>query len=174
MLLGISSRGAHAVGVVELRKLLIKHVLSDATEDHVQELAAMEAVPTAGDILERVINEDNLGEMDGLVADEDVQKHALCVSRPHKARTAPVDHLESTVEEPNSAGIAPEHEIAKLSRATPPSAAASSGAAPKRLHQIEPRKYVGGQTQAQVRSAASQSHDNLVNRRVAMRHWWMF
>ena len=25
--------------------MLIKHVLSDATEDHVQELAAMEAVP---------------------------------------------------------------------------------------------------------------------------------
>ena len=44
MLLGISQRGAHAVGVVELRKLLIRHVLSDATEDHVQELAAMEAV----------------------------------------------------------------------------------------------------------------------------------
>ena len=50
MLLGISTRGTHAVGVVELRKLLIKHVLSDATEDHVQELAAVEAVPTAGDI----------------------------------------------------------------------------------------------------------------------------
>ena len=62
MLLGISPRGAHAVGVVELRNLLIKHVLSDATEDHVQELAAMEAVPTAGDILERVINGDSLGE----------------------------------------------------------------------------------------------------------------
>ena len=52
MLLGISPRGAHAVGVVELAKLLIKHVLSDATDDHVQELAAMEAAPTAGDILE--------------------------------------------------------------------------------------------------------------------------
>ena len=59
MLLGISPRGAHAVGVVELRKLLIKRVLSDATDDHVQELAAMEAVPTAGYILELVINEDD-------------------------------------------------------------------------------------------------------------------
>ena len=36
MLLGISPRGAHVVGVMELRKLLINHVLSDATEDHVQ------------------------------------------------------------------------------------------------------------------------------------------
>ena len=125
MLLGISSRGAHTVGVVELRKLLIKHVLSDATDDHVQELAAMEAAPTAGDLLKSLINKDNLGEMGGLVAEdamkdvrEDVQKHARCVSRPHKtrskARTAPVDHPESTVEEPHSAGIAPapEHEIA--------------------------------------------------------------
>ena len=114
----------------------------------------MEAVPTAGDILERVINEDNLGEMGGLVAEgamkdvhEDVPKHAKCVSRPHKtrskARAAPVDHLESTVEQPHSAGIAPapEHEIAAAPRATPPSAAALSGAAPKRLQQIEPRKY---------------------------------
>ena len=49
----------------------------------------MEAVPTAGDFLERVINEDNLGEMCGLVAEdamkdvhEDVQKHAKRVSRP--------------------------------------------------------------------------------------------
>ena len=46
-------------------------MLSDATEDHVQELAAMEAVPTAADILDRVINEDNLGEMGGLVAGRD-------------------------------------------------------------------------------------------------------
>ena len=66
MLLGISPRGAHAVGVVELRKFLTKHVLSDATEDHVQELAATVAVPTAGDVLECVINEDNWGEMGGL------------------------------------------------------------------------------------------------------------
>ena len=29
-----------ALGVVELRKLLIKHVLSDATDDHVQVLAS--------------------------------------------------------------------------------------------------------------------------------------
>ena len=72
-----------------MRKLLIKRVLSDATEDHVQELAAMEAVPTVGEKLERMINEDNLGEMDGLVAEdamkdvhEDVQKHAKRVSRP--------------------------------------------------------------------------------------------
>ena len=142
MLLGISSRGAHAVGVVELPKLLIKHVLSDATEDHVQELAAMEAVPTAGGVLERVINEDNLGEMGGLVAEdamkdvhEDVQKHAKRVSRPQKtrskARAAPVDHLESTVSESHSAGIAPalEHEITPAPRATPRSAVASCGAA---------------------------------------------
>ena len=59
MLLGISPRGVHAVGVMELRKLLIKHVLSDATDDHAQELAAMEAAPTAVDVLERVINEDD-------------------------------------------------------------------------------------------------------------------
>ena len=77
----------------------------------------------------------------------DVQKDAKRVSRPHKtrskARAAPVDHPESTVEEPHSAGIAPalEHEIAPDLRATPPSAAASSGAASKRLRQIEPRKY---------------------------------
>ena len=142
MLLGISLRGAHAVGVVELRKLLIKHVLSDTTEDNVQELAAMEAVPTASDKLERVINEDNLEEMGGLVAEdamkdvhEDVQKHAKRVPRPHrtrsKARAAPVDHPESTVEEPHSADTAPapKHEIAPAPRATPPSAAASSGAA---------------------------------------------
>ena len=45
--------------------------------------------------------------------------------------------------EGHSAGIAPavENEIAPASRGTPPSAAASSGAAPKRLHQIELRKY---------------------------------
>ena len=56
--------------MVELRKLLIKHVLSDATEDHVQELAATEAVPTVGDVLERVINEDNFGNHGGgLVAE---------------------------------------------------------------------------------------------------------
>ena len=72
------------------------------------------------------------------------------------------------------------------------SAVASFGAAPQRLRRIESRKYsvveariflpmavsqstscpfgqgVGGQAQAQVRSAASQSHDNFVNRRVAM------
>ena len=114
----------------------------------------MEAAPPAGDIFERVINEDNLGEKCGLVAEdamtdmyEDVQKHAQRVSRPHKtrskARAAPVDHPEFTVEEPPSTGIAlaPEHEIAPDPRATPPSAAASSGAAPKRMHQIEPRKY---------------------------------
>ena len=115
MLLGISPRGAHAVGVVELCKLLIKHLLSDATDNHVQELAAVEAAPTAGDIVERVINEDNLGEMDGLVAEdamkdvhEDVQNHATRVSRPHKtrskARAAPVDHPVSTVEELHSGG----------------------------------------------------------------------
>ena len=42
------------------------------------------------------------------------------------------------MEEPHSAGIAlaPEHETAPAPRATPPRAAASSGAAPKRLHQI--------------------------------------
>ena len=78
---------------------------------------------------------------------EDVQKHAKRVSRPHKtrfkARAAPVDYPESSVEEPHSAGIARalQHEIAPSPRATPPSAAASSGAAPKRLHLIEPRKY---------------------------------
>ena len=54
-----------------------------------------------------MINEDNLGEMGGLVAEdamkdvhEDVQKHAKRVSRPHKtrskARAEPVDHPEST------------------------------------------------------------------------------
>ena len=54
-----------------------------------------------------------------------------------------MDHPESTVEEPHSAGIAPalEHEIAPDLRATPPSSAASSGAASKSLRQIEPRKY---------------------------------
>ena len=95
MLLGISPRGAHAVGLVELLKLLIKHVLSDVTEDYVQELAAMEVVPTAGDILERVINEDNVGEMGGLVVEdamkdvhEDVQTHAK-----HRARLHPVQLL---------------------------------------------------------------------------------
>ena len=147
MLLGISPRGAHAVGVVELRKLLIKHVLSDATDDHVQELAAMQAAPTASDLLERLINEDNWREMGGFVAEdaikdvhEDVQTHAKRVSRPHKTRSkdraAPVDHPGSTVEEPHSAGIAPapEHEIAPAPRATPPRAAVSSGSAPKRLH----------------------------------------
>ena len=41
MLLGISPRGAHAVGVVELRKLLTKHVLSDAADDHVQEFGCL-------------------------------------------------------------------------------------------------------------------------------------
>ena len=61
--------------MVELRKLLIKHVLGDATDDHVQELAAMEAAPTAGDTLERVISEDNMGAM-GEGAMKDVQKHA--------------------------------------------------------------------------------------------------
>ena len=61
MLLDISPKGVHAVGVMELCRLLIKQVLSDATDDHVQELAAMEAAPTAGDRLERVNNEDNLG-----------------------------------------------------------------------------------------------------------------
>ena len=70
MLLGISPRGAHAVGVVELHKLLIKHVLSDETEDHVQELAAMECVPTAGEKLERAMDEDYLGEMGGLFAED--------------------------------------------------------------------------------------------------------
>ena len=51
--------------------------------------------------------------------------------------------LSQTVEEPHSAIIAPapKHEVAPAPRATPPSAAASSGAAPKRLHQIEPKKY---------------------------------
>ena len=118
MLLSISSRGAHAVGVVELRKLLIKHVWRDAREDHVQELAVTEDVPTAGDILERVTNEENLGEMGGSVAEdamkdvhEDVQQHAKRVSRSHKtrfnARAAPVDHPESIVEEPHSAGRLP-------------------------------------------------------------------
>ena len=145
MLLGISSRGADAVGVVELCKSLIKHALSDA----VQELAAMEAAPTAGDMLERVIKQQKLGDMGGLVEegrDEDFQKHAKRVSRPHKTRSqaqaAPVDHPESTVEDPHSAGIALslEHVITPAPRATPPSAAASSGAAPKRLHQIKPRK----------------------------------
>ena len=53
-----------------------------------------EAAPTAGDILERVLNEDHLGEMGGLVAEdamedvhEDVQKHAKRVSRPYKTRS---------------------------------------------------------------------------------------
>ena len=58
VLLGISSRGVHAVGVVELRNLLIKHVSSDAADDQVQESAAMEAAPTAGEIFERVIDEE--------------------------------------------------------------------------------------------------------------------
>ena len=60
-----------------------------------------------------------------------------------KARAAPVDHPESTVEEPHSAEIAPapEHEIATAPRGTPPSAAASSGDGTKRFRQIEPRKY---------------------------------
>ena len=63
-------------------------------------------------ILERVIYEDKLGEMGGLVAEdamkdvhENVQKHAKRVSRRHKtrskARAAPVDHPESSVEEPH-------------------------------------------------------------------------
>ena len=86
MMLSIGPRGVKVVGVVELRKLLIKHVLSDAADDHVQELAATEVAPTAGDLLARVINEDNLGETGG-------------VSRPHKTRSkapaAPVDHPAS-------------------------------------------------------------------------------
>ena len=91
MLLGISPRGAHTVGVVGLRKLLMKHVLSDATEDHVEELAVVEAVPTVGDIVECVITEDNLGEMGGLVAEdamkdvhEDVEKHATRLVLRHE------------------------------------------------------------------------------------------
>ena len=36
-LLGISPRGAHAAAV-ELRKLLIEHVLSDAADDHALDL----------------------------------------------------------------------------------------------------------------------------------------
>ena len=54
-----------------------------------------------------------------------------------------MDHPESTVEEPHSAGIAPApgREIAPAPRATQPSEAASSGAASKRLRQVEPRKY---------------------------------
>ena len=66
---------------MELRKLLIKHVLSDATDEHVQ------AAPIAVHILERVINEDNLGDMGGFVAEDamkdvhaDVQKHAKRLS----------------------------------------------------------------------------------------------
>ena len=70
----LGSPTSRAVGVVELRKLVIKHVLSDATDGHVQELAAMEAAPTAGDFLERVVIEDNLGEMG-------------VWSRPHKTRS---------------------------------------------------------------------------------------
>ena len=87
----------------------------------------MEGAPTAGDIFERVINEDNLGEMGGLErvdemkdVHEDVRKHAKRVWRPHKTRS-----------KAHRAGIALELEHA----------AASSGAAPKRLHQSEPRKY---------------------------------
>ena len=118
---------------MELPKLLIKHVLSDATNDLVQELFAMEAAPTAVDMLELVINEDNLGQMGRLVAEDvmkdvhaDVQKHAKRVSRPHKTRpkalAAPVDHPESIVEEPHSAGIAPafDHGIAPAPRASTP------------------------------------------------------
>ena len=116
------------------------------------------------------------------------------VSRPHKtrskARAAPVGQPESSVEEPHSAGIAPEHEIAPAPRATPRSAAVLSGA-PKRLHQIDPRKYSAVEARIfllvavgcsmschsdkawevnykrQVGSAASQSHDNLVHSSVA-------
>ena len=112
---------------MELRKLLISHVLSDATDEHVQ------AAPIAVDILERVINEDNLGEMGRLVAEDalkdvhaDVQKHAKRVSRPHKTRSkapaAPVDHPESSVKEPHSADIAPavDHRIAPAPRASTP------------------------------------------------------
>ena len=144
MLLGISPRGAHSVGVVELRQLLMEHVLSDATKDHVQDLAAMEAVPTAGDLHERVmVAEDAMKDVRG-----HVQKHAKRLSLPpirlvpRNERHPWIIHPESTVEEAHSAGIAPafEHEIAPAQRA-PPSAAASSGAAPKSLHQIEPRKY---------------------------------
>ena len=76
--------------MVGLRKLLIKHVLSDATKNHVQELVAMEAVSTAGDVFERVINENILGKMGGFVAEdamkdvhEDAQKHA---KRPLRTR----------------------------------------------------------------------------------------
>ena len=122
MLLGISPRRAHAVGVVELPKFLIKHVWSDATDDHVQELAAMEAVPTAGGKLERLINEEKFGR-DGRLG---------CRGRDEgraraQARIAPTQDSfqgrcgtrgESTMEEPHSP------------RATPPSAAASSGSAP--------------------------------------------
>ena len=125
---------------------------------------------------------------------EDVQKHAKRVSRSHKtrskARAAPVDHPESTVEEPHSAGIASalEHEIAPAPRATALSAAASSGAAPKRLHQIERgstllsklvsscpwpsagrypaiRTRRGMSNTSTSKADASQSHDNLFNRR---------
>ena len=60
----------------------------------------MEAVPTAGDTLERVINEDNLGEVGGLVAEdamkdvhEDVQKHVKRVSRSHKTRSSILSQL---------------------------------------------------------------------------------
>ena len=75
MLPGISPRGVHAVGVIELRKLLIKHVLSDATDDHVQELAAMEANPTAGGILGRRSTKI-IGEKLGGVVAEDAMKDA--------------------------------------------------------------------------------------------------
>ena len=173
-------------------------MLSDAADDLVQELAAMEAAPTAGDILKRVINEDNLGEMGGSVAEtamrdvhEDVGKHAQRVSRPHKTRSkapaAPVDHPESIVEEPHRAGIAP----APTTRSRHPSRTKCSCRSclvwRLRLNRgstLEARVFLRhgrqlldilpfgqgleGHIQAQVGSAASQSHDNLVNRSVAM------
>ena len=78
--------------------------------------------------------------MGGLVAEdamkdvhEDVQKHErhpwIILSQLWKSRTV------------QDIALALEHEMAPAPRATPPSAAASSGTAAKRLHQIEPRKY---------------------------------
>ena len=97
---------------------------------------------------------------------EDVQKHA---KRPHKtrskARAPPVDPPESTVEEPHSAGIvlAPEHEISP--RATPPDARSSYLLAMAFGCSTSCNSDEAWEVKC---TAAPQSQDNLVNRRVAM------
>ena len=77
--------------------MLIKHVVSDATDDRVQELAPMEAAPTAGDFLERVINEDYLGDMGGLVAEDAMKDVPRGCPEARQARIAPTqDSFQGT------------------------------------------------------------------------------